>query len=279
MAAMIDAPHQATVITPREAYNLLFESIVVLDVRASKTGPAELYPGSVAAVLAPSTDAHQLVAGAYQECLDCYGPDDTKTVLLIVSKDVFEPPAAVTSLAQFGRIAAASLKEKDVGKIVLVAMELFVNRFGFLFTDGTFKIYPNEIEECLFVGSQGCLPNLKALEMVSVLTLTERSVELPDCVAHHLHYHIADSLDADISKAIDEVVPWISDQITQGRRTLVHCEQGQSRSVSAVVAYICESRNLKCNDALAIVKVCRPTARPNEHFMEFLQERYDGGDE
>lgn len=268
-------PH-FSIISPREAYNLLFASIVVLDARSPSPIPDHMYPGSVAVSLSNCEDSHKLseiFADAYKECLELYSPDDPKTVLLFCSKEAVSRLGM--SLSDIGSILTVSFKQNTPVKFVaLVEIQAFLQKYRFLFEDATFQIYPNEVEDQLFVGSAACLKNLEKLGITSVLSLTGRKIDTPNGVDCHLHYNIADSLSADMASALDVVLPWIDEQFSCNKKILVHCEQGQSRSVTAVVAYLCESKNLKWYNALAMVKNCRPSARPNETFLQLLQEKY-----
>jgi protein-tyrosine phosphatase len=235
-----------------------------------------MYPGSVSVNLCScktNEKSGAVFADAYKKCIELYGPDDPKTVLLFCSKEPICQPGM--SLSDIGSIATACFKRNTAVKcIALVEMQPFLQKYKFLLEDTTFKIYPNEIEEQLYVGSAGCLPNVKKLGITSVLTLTEREIGTPSGVDCHLHYNIADSLSADMATALEVVLPWIDEQISSNKKILVHCEQGQSRSVTVVVAYLCQSKNLKWYNALEMVKNCRLSAKPNEYFLKLLQEKY-----
>jgi hypothetical protein len=253
-----------SIISPREAYNKLFASIVVLDASRQSHTPDHMYPGSVGVNLCDCESNHKLgraFSNAYKECVELYGPDDPQKVLLFCDQETVDQSGM--SLSDLGGIVAASFNDNgitSVNSVALVERQRFCLKYEFLFEDATFQIYPNEIEELLFLGSAGCVQNVAKLGITSVLTLTEKNVQIPSCIEFHLHYNIADSLSADMATALDSVLPWIDEQHSNNRKVLVHCEQGQSRSVTAVVAYLCQSKSLKWYDALAIVKGCRPTS-------------------
>ncbi len=61
----------------------------------------------------------------------------------------------------------------------------------------------------------------------------------------------------------------------QGKRVLVHCYAGVSRSASAVIYYLMRVRGLRYDDALAIVRAARVQAFPNPGFTVALHQ-YQG---
>jgi hypothetical protein len=56
----------------------------------------------------------------------------------------------------------------------------------------------------------------------------------------------------------------------QGKRVLVHCYAGVSRSVSAVIYYLMRTQGLSYEEALARIQTKRPEAFPNPGFVVAL---------
>ena len=52
---------------------------------------------------------------------------------------------------------------------------------------------------------------------------------------------------------------------------LIHCNEGQSRSVSVIIYYMIAYRNFTYVDALAHIKSIKPDANPNSAFADVLQ--------
>ncbi|PHJ16325.1 dual specificity catalytic domain-containing protein [Cystoisospora suis] len=61
-------------------------------------------------------------------------------------------------------------------------------------------------------------------------------------------------------------------RIRENGSVLVHCHQGVSRSVSMVMSYLIKYFKMSVSEALKLVRVNRPVAKPNEAFMSQLKE-------
>jgi dual specificity phosphatase 12 len=64
---------------------------------------------------------------------------------------------------------------------------------------------------------------------------------------------------------------FIDEQHRDGKRVLVHCNAGESRSVAVVTAYLVRRDGIKLETALDMVRKGRKTAQPNFGFMEQLE--------
>lgn len=87
-----------------------------------------------------------------------------------------------------------------------------------------------------------------------------------------LHIPIDDSPQVNIEKWFDDVSAFIMAHRLMGRKTLVHCHAGMSRSVSLTAAYL---MNLFfCDDikALYFIKNKRPCCMPNHGFLRQLNQ-------
>jgi protein-tyrosine phosphatase len=64
-------------------------------------------------------------------------------------------------------------------------------------------------------------------------------------------------------KSIPLVTGFIHEQIVAGKKVLVHCAAGRSRSVCMVMAYLIEYKQMSLGDAFHLVFRQRPEALPN----------------
>ncbi|KEP63161.1 UNVERIFIED_CONTAM: dual specificity phosphatase, catalytic domain-containing protein [Hammondia hammondi] len=61
-------------------------------------------------------------------------------------------------------------------------------------------------------------------------------------------------------------------RIRESGNVLVHCNQGVSRSVAMVASYLIRFFKMSVEDAVALIQVNRPVAKPNDAFMRQLRE-------
>lgn len=74
----------------------------------------------------------------------------------------------------------------------------------------------------------------------------------------------------DIVKHSEAIYNIISNN--KNKNILVHCNEGQSRSVSAVIHYICQKYDVRAESALDIIKQIKKDAGPNSAFMYELSQ-------
>uniref|UniRef100_A0A3Q2YF08 Dual specificity phosphatase 22b n=1 Tax=Hippocampus comes TaxID=109280 RepID=A0A3Q2YF08_HIPCM len=77
---------------------------------------------------------------------------------------------------------------------------------------------------------------------------------------------------ADLTQHFKQSIMFMHESRLKGEGCLVHCLAGVSRSVTLVVAYIMTVTGLGWKEALAAVRVVRPSAGPNLGFQRQLQE-------
>lgn len=61
------------------------------------------------------------------------------------------------------------------------------------------------------------------------------------------------------------------------KNVLVHCNEGQSRSVSAIINYICRLENITVEAALIRIKIIKKDVRPTNEFLHELKKIYNKG--
>ncbi len=115
-------------------------------------------------------------------------------------------------------------------------------------------------------------------QFTAVLNLCEdHSYALPEKI-HFYHNGFPDVQPFSLER-IWECVQWIEQQISRGDRVLVHCAEGNSRSVSVVIAYL-HYKGYGLDQAkkriLSIKPFCtqsgRPTGQPQYFQDEFLTQ-------
>ncbi|CAK6981476.1 dual specificity protein phosphatase 22-B [Scomber scombrus] len=82
----------------------------------------------------------------------------------------------------------------------------------------------------------------------------------------------ADLPTQNLTQHFKQSIMFMHESRLKGEGCLVHCLAGVSRSVTLVVAYIMTVTGLGWQEALAAVRVARPSAGPNLGFQRQLQE-------
>nr|XP_057922250.1 dual specificity protein phosphatase 22-B isoform X3 [Doryrhamphus excisus] len=82
----------------------------------------------------------------------------------------------------------------------------------------------------------------------------------------------ADLPTQNLTQHFKQSIMFMHESRLKGEGCLVHCLAGVSRSVTLVVAYIMTVTRLGWKEALAAVRVVRPSAGPNLGFQHQLQE-------
>ncbi|KAK5083569.1 hypothetical protein LTR05_006072 [Lithohypha guttulata] len=81
-----------------------------------------------------------------------------------------------------------------------------------------------------------------------------------------------DTIDANLLPKLGEACDWIDEMMSKADGgVLVHCQLGQSRSASVVIAYLMRKQNMDYQTALSKVKYRRSIVRPNPGFQTQLQ--------
>jgi atypical dual specificity phosphatase len=66
---------------------------------------------------------------------------------------------------------------------------------------------------------------------------------------------------------------WIHEQVSLGKKVLVHCRAGKGRSATAVAAYLIKYKGMSVDEASQLIKTCRSVSNIMKHkFQKRLQE-------
>eukprot|EP00891_Asterochloris_glomerata_P005711 jgi/Astpho2/5711/e_gw1.00079.125.1_t len=81
---------------------------------------------------------------------------------------------------------------------------------------------------------------------------------------------LTDTEDQDIAQYFRTAIAFMEQAHKEGGMVLVHCHEGKSRSVTLVLAYLMQKKQLTLKSALQLVQKARPSANPNAGFMTQL---------
>lgn len=108
-------------------------------------------------------------------------------------------------------------------------------------------------------------------EPTAVLNVAKELGRSPFC-AEYMHIPLEDSVGERLTKGIlDDANEFIDDKLSKGRRVLVHCAAGKSRSPSIVIAYLMRKNKWTFDEAMEYVKKKRSIVEPNVGFVKQLR--------
>jgi len=96
-------------------------------------------------------------------------------------------------------------------------------------------------------------------------------------VDNQYYYDIEDNYESKnmekfFNKSIHEIHQIINDNIKNNKKVLVHCQAGQSRSVSVIITWLMKYHNMAYNDAYNYIKRKRDNICPNRGFIEYMKK-------
>jgi protein-tyrosine phosphatase len=133
-----------------------------------------------------------------------------------------------------------------------------------------------EIINGLFVGSWLSTKEktIKEFEINSVISIGSDADTFVKGVEYSV-VHLDDNIQS-VSHlqnvVLPHILPYIHERMLSGKKVLVHCSAGKSRSVTIVAAYLIKHKGFSANDALTLLQLKRPVVCPNEGFKCFLQQ-------
>eukprot|EP00930_Biecheleria_cincta_P069110 TRINITY_DN56892_c0_g1_i1.p1 TRINITY_DN56892_c0_g1~~TRINITY_DN56892_c0_g1_i1.p1 ORF type:complete len:693 (-),score=150.86 TRINITY_DN56892_c0_g1_i1:130-2157(-) len=120
-----------------------------------------------------------------------------------------------------------------------------------------------------------CMHLLRKLGVTDVMNCTQ---DLPEPSVEELgniRWHrlaLADVESQDLNAAFQKALEILRKVKSEGGKTLIHCHEGKSRSVSVCVAYLMCENQMTLAESLAFVKSKRPVSKPNAGFLRQLLE-------
>lgn len=120
-----------------------------------------------------------------------------------------------------------------------------------------------------------CMHLLRKLGVTDVMNCTEDLPELSVEELGNIRWHrlaLADVESQDLALAFQKALEILRKVKSEGGKTLVHCHEGKSRSVSICIAYLMCENQMTLAESLAFVKSKRPASKPNVGFLKQLLE-------
>jgi len=129
----------------------------------------------------------------------------------------------------------------------------------------------------IFIGKKSNAQDADHLKELGITRVLNCAKEIPipafydkDDIGYH-HLLMEDKAAFEIENFFDEGADFIKECMEGKFKTLVHCQEGKSRSTSMVIAYFMKYQNMTCESALAVCAARRQLVQPNNGFMKKLK--------
>ncbi|KAI6647931.1 Dual specificity protein phosphatase 4 [Oopsacas minuta] len=134
---------------------------------------------------------------------------------------------------------------------------------------------PAQILPFLYLGSEYHATNIEWLNkygIEAILNVSNRYPDIDESQYEYKHLPVRDTGDSDITCIFQESFAFINNVRESGRKLLVHCQAGISRSATICIAYLMLTEGRSMDGALEYVRSCRKWVSPNFGFMGQLFE-------
>jgi len=129
----------------------------------------------------------------------------------------------------------------------------------------------------IFIGKKSNAQDKEHLEELGITQVLNCAKEIPipnfydkSGIGYH-HLEMEDKAAFAIEDFFEEGADFINECMENKANTLVHCQEGKSRSTSMVIAYFMKYQNMNCESALAVCAARRQLVQPNNGFMTKLK--------
>ncbi|XP_055331062.1 protein phosphatase Slingshot homolog 1-like [Paramacrobiotus metropolitanus] len=136
----------------------------------------------------------------------------------------------------------------------------------------------SEIFDHLYLGTEWNAGNLEELRKKGIELVLNVTTEINNFFPNLFHYQnirVNDTEEEDMLQHWERAFRYIADAKKEGKKVLVHCKMGVSRSASVVIAYAMKANDWDLEKAMQFVKERRSCVQPNPGFMKQL-EVYQG---
>ncbi|GET89933.1 phopshatase, putative [Leishmania tarentolae] len=135
------------------------------------------------------------------------------------------------------------------------------------------KIYPDKVLDYLFLGSLRTAQTVTVyhdLDICYVLTVGRDLEAVIEPWMKQLVLPVDDFPEQSMVPVFEEAFRFIDEARSHKKGVLIHCFAGLSRSVTIAVAYLMNLKGITRDEALSLVRLARPAARPNDGFLQEL---------
>lgn len=170
--------------------------------------------------------------------------------------------------------------------VIVLCFWLLCSSEGIQGTQRTTKSWLYEpaqiVENFLYLGSKISAENRNILDENEISAIVNCAIEIPNVFTNvkeadgikitYLSLEMDDDPSFDPDPSLQTAIAFLNDNLKLGKRVLIHCQAGISRSATIVIGYLMVEQKMPLKEAYQLVKTQRPQIQPNAGFFKFLQQ-------
>jgi hypothetical protein len=132
----------------------------------------------------------------------------------------------------------------------------------------------SKVIDSLYISAYPFARNLSRLRDTGITHIINMAYEYPDVFPSdftYLHILAKDTLSERLGSTFHEIAAFVANATAHGGRTLVHCQEGISRSATAVLACLIINEHMALGAAFQLLKRAKGDVEPNVTFLRELR--------
>ena len=157
---------------------------------------------------------------------------------------------------------------RPVSNPVITSKDTFIKPY--LDPENGCEVYPN-----IYLGNSQFASDKQLLYNLKVTHILNAAKEIPDYFQgddtfQYVHLNLDDVPEENASRFFEISKQFIDNALQNNGVVLIHCRAGVSRSVTMLMYYLMKTLNISPEEALKLIRKCRPIANPNPGFLKQL---------
>jgi hypothetical protein len=132
----------------------------------------------------------------------------------------------------------------------------------------------SKVLDSLYISGYAFAADLSRLRDTRITHVVNMTYEYPDFFPSdftYLHIRAKDTLSERLSSSFQDIAAFVTNATALGGRTLVHCQEGISRSATAVLACLVINQHMALGPAFKLLKHAKGDVEPNVTFLKELR--------
>ncbi|KAF2667560.1 phosphatases II [Microthyrium microscopicum] len=132
----------------------------------------------------------------------------------------------------------------------------------------------SQVTKSLYISAYPLATNLNLLKRLGITNVINMTYEFPNAFPddfEYLHIPAKDTLSERLTSTFPEIAAFVSKATESGGKALIHCQEGVSRSATAVLACLIINQHMSLGAAFKLLKEAKGDVEPNNTFLKELR--------